>query len=77
MLCVVRTPRTLLISRVSLMVGRQAGRLLGCGGRIVTGTNPEERECFNLSHFYHIKVTIMYSKALNHQKSYTIFLYQN
>ena len=43
-LWVVRTPRTLPISRVSLMVGRQAGRLLDCGGRIVTGTNPGERE---------------------------------
>ena len=41
-LWVVRTPRTLLISSVSLMVGRQAGRLLDCGGLIVTGTNPGE-----------------------------------
>ena len=28
MVCVVRTPMTLLISRVSLIVGRLAGRLL-------------------------------------------------
>ena len=39
--CVVRMAQALLISRVSLMVGRLAGRLVISGGRITTGTTPE------------------------------------
>lgn len=44
MLCVVKRVQALLTSRVNLMVGRLAGRLLICGGRIVTGTIPTEGE---------------------------------
>ena len=40
--CVVRTAQELLISRVSLIVGRLAGRLVIWGGRMVTGTTPAE-----------------------------------
>ena len=36
-----RMAQALLISRVSLMVGRLAGRLVISGGRITTGTTPE------------------------------------
>ena len=42
--CVVRMAQALLISRVSLMVGRLAGRLVISGGRITTGTTPEAME---------------------------------
>ena len=42
MLWVVRKAQELLISRVSLMVGRLAGKLFTCGGLMVTGTTPAE-----------------------------------
>ena len=42
--CVVRMAQALLISRVSLMVGRLAGRLVISGGRITTGTTPKAME---------------------------------
>ena len=42
--CVVRMAQALLISRVSLMAGRLAGRLVISGGRITTGTTPEVME---------------------------------
>ena len=42
MLWVVRKAQELLISRVSLMVGRLAGKLFTCGGLMVTGTTPTE-----------------------------------
>ena len=61
MLCVVRTPMTLLISRVSLMVGRLAGKLLTSGGRIVTGTTPVVRShetCRTLQLAHVITITV-------------------
>ena len=33
-------PRDLLISRVSLMVGKAVDKLVWLGGRIITGTTP-------------------------------------